>query len=134
VRLASYPRSHACHRGLEQTTKRLHLLRGRHARFTRVPLDRLSRRCDLARPDIVAHRLERMCKAGGILGTFGLVTPILLMGVAAAVDYGMFARGQSRLQAILIGEPASTSPDHALRNRPLASTRRQAVAVQIGAA
>jgi Flp pilus assembly protein TadG len=39
------------------------------------------------------------CKAGGILSTFGLVTPVLLMGVAAAVDYGMFARGQSRLQA-----------------------------------
>ena len=39
------------------------------------------------------------CKAGGILTTFGLVTPVLLMGVAAAVDYGTFARGQSRLQA-----------------------------------
>jgi Flp pilus assembly protein TadG len=39
------------------------------------------------------------CNAGGILSTFGLVTPILLMGVAGAVDYGMFARGQSRLQA-----------------------------------
>src|SRR4029079_155453 len=39
------------------------------------------------------------CNAGGILSTFGLVTPILLMGVAAAVDYGTFERGRSRLQA-----------------------------------
>src|SRR5512138_758497 len=39
------------------------------------------------------------CDAGGILSTFGLVTPILLMGAAAAVDYGMFERGRSRLQA-----------------------------------
>jgi Flp pilus assembly protein TadG len=36
---------------------------------------------------------------GSILSTFGLVTPILLMGIAAAVDYGMFERGRSRLQA-----------------------------------
>ncbi len=36
---------------------------------------------------------------GGVLTTFGLVTPILLMGIAAAVDYGMFERGRSRLQA-----------------------------------
>jgi hypothetical protein len=33
------------------------------------------------------------------LSTFGLVAPILLMGIAAAVDYGMFERGRSRLQA-----------------------------------
>ena len=39
------------------------------------------------------------CNAGGVLSTFGLVTPILLMGIAAAVDYGMFERGRSRLQA-----------------------------------
>src|SRR5262245_15957164 len=46
-----------------------------------------------------ALRALARCNAGGILGTFGVVTPILLMGIAAAVDYGMFARGQSRLQA-----------------------------------
>jgi Flp pilus assembly protein TadG len=39
------------------------------------------------------------CKAAGVLTTFGLATPVLLMGVAAAVDYGMFERGRSRLQA-----------------------------------
>jgi len=39
------------------------------------------------------------CNAGGVLSTFGLVTPILLMGIAAAVDYGTFERGRSRLQA-----------------------------------
>src|SRR5438270_8811918 len=37
--------------------------------------------------------------AGGVLSVFGLVTPLLLMGIAAAVDYGMFERGRSRLQA-----------------------------------
>jgi Flp pilus assembly protein TadG len=46
----------------------------------------------------LARSLTR-CKAGGILTTFGLVAPILLMGAAAAVDYGMFERGRSRLQA-----------------------------------
>jgi Flp pilus assembly protein TadG len=39
------------------------------------------------------------CSAGGVLSTFGIVTPILLMGIAAAVDYGMFEGGRSRLQA-----------------------------------
>src|SRR5215831_5054087 len=38
-------------------------------------------------------------KAGGVLATFALVTPVLLMGIAAAVDYGMFERGRGRLQA-----------------------------------
>ena len=37
--------------------------------------------------------------AGGVLAIFGLVTPVLLMGIAAAVDYGMFERGRGRLQA-----------------------------------
>src|SRR5215510_5368229 len=37
--------------------------------------------------------------AGGALAIFGLVTPVLLMGIAAAVDYGMFERGRGRLQA-----------------------------------
>src|SRR5215813_8288061 len=46
-----------------------------------------------------ALRALARCNAGGILTTFGLVTPILLMGIAAAVDYGMFARGRTRLQA-----------------------------------
>jgi Flp pilus assembly protein TadG len=55
--------------------------------------------------EMASHQIGRTflalirCHAGGILSTFGLVTPVLLMGVAAAVDYGMFARGQSRLQA-----------------------------------
>src|SRR5919198_1551776 len=38
-------------------------------------------------------------KSGGALTTFGLVTPVLLMGIAAAVDYGMFEQGRGRLQA-----------------------------------
>src|SRR5262249_9634613 len=38
-------------------------------------------------------------KTGGALATFGLVTPVLLMGIAAAVDYGMFEQGRGRLQA-----------------------------------
>src|SRR5215470_2573750 len=38
-------------------------------------------------------------KAGGVLATFALVTPVILMGIAAAVDYGMFERGRGRLQA-----------------------------------
>jgi Flp pilus assembly protein TadG len=37
--------------------------------------------------------------AGGVAATFGLLAPVLLMGIAAAVDYGMFERGRSRLQA-----------------------------------
>jgi len=41
------------------------------------------------------------CSAGGVLTTFGLVTPILLMGIAAAVDYGMFERGRTRMQALV---------------------------------
>jgi Flp pilus assembly protein TadG len=40
-----------------------------------------------------------LCNAGGILSTFALATPVLLMAVAAAVDYGTFERGRSRLQA-----------------------------------
>src|SRR5215468_8536929 len=44
-------------------------------------------------------RLLARSKAGGVLATFGLVTPVLLMGIAAAVDYGMFERGRGRLQA-----------------------------------
>jgi Putative Flp pilus-assembly TadE/G-like len=39
------------------------------------------------------------CNAGGVLNIFGLVTPVLLMGIASAVDYGSFERGRSRLQA-----------------------------------
>src|SRR5882724_9651868 len=46
-----------------------------------------------------ALRALARCNAGGVLSTFGLVTPVLLMGIAAAVDYGMFERGRSRLQA-----------------------------------
>src|SRR5262245_21183012 len=49
------------------------------------------------------HRMKwrqlTRCNAGGVLNIFGLVTPILLMGIAAAVDYGSFERGRSRLQA-----------------------------------
>jgi Flp pilus assembly protein TadG len=44
-------------------------------------------------------RMLARSKAGGVLATFGLVTPVLLMGIAAAVDYGMFERGRGRLQA-----------------------------------
>jgi Flp pilus assembly protein TadG len=44
------------------------------------------------------RRLAR-CNTGGVLSIFGLATPVLLMGIAAAVDYGMFERGRSRLQA-----------------------------------
>jgi Flp pilus assembly protein TadG len=36
---------------------------------------------------------------GGVATTFGVLAPVLLMGIAAAVDYGMFERGRSRLQA-----------------------------------
>jgi Flp pilus assembly protein TadG len=39
------------------------------------------------------------CNAGGVLTAFGLAIPVLLMGVAAAVDYGTFESGRSRLQA-----------------------------------
>jgi Flp pilus assembly protein TadG len=46
-----------------------------------------------------ALRALTRCNAGGVLNLFGLVTPILLMGIAAAVDYGTFERGRSRLQA-----------------------------------
>ena len=55
--------------------------------------------------EMASHQLGRTlpalarCNAGGVLSTFGLVTPILLMGIAAAVDYGTFERGRSRLQA-----------------------------------
>jgi Flp pilus assembly protein TadG len=38
-------------------------------------------------------------RAGGIATTFGIVTPILLMAAAAAVDYGLFERERVRLQA-----------------------------------
>jgi Flp pilus assembly protein TadG len=44
------------------------------------------------------HALARN-KTGGALATFGLLTPVLLMGIAAAVDYGMFEQGRGRLQA-----------------------------------
>src|SRR5947209_16195111 len=44
-------------------------------------------------------RILARCSAGGVLSTFGLVTPVLLMGIAAAVDYGMFEQGRGRLQA-----------------------------------
>jgi Flp pilus assembly protein TadG len=46
-------------------------------------------------------RMLARCTTGGVLTTFGLVTPILLMGIAAAVDYGMFERGRTRLQALV---------------------------------
>jgi len=36
---------------------------------------------------------------GGTAITFGLLTPVLLMGIAAAIDYGTFERGRGRLQA-----------------------------------
>src|SRR3954454_1839603 len=46
-----------------------------------------------------ALRALTRCNAGGVLNIFGLVTPMLLMGIASAVDYGTFERGRSRLQA-----------------------------------
>src|SRR4030081_261102 len=39
------------------------------------------------------------CNAGGVLSVFGNVTSILLMGIAAAVDYGMFERARTPLPA-----------------------------------
>jgi Flp pilus assembly protein TadG len=37
-------------------------------------------------------------RSGGIASTFGIVAPILLMALAAAVDYGLFQRERVRLQ------------------------------------
>src|SRR5215470_19923939 len=62
----------------------------------------VSRQIDRSPPRTRAGGMLRMlarCNAGGVLSTFGVVTPILLMGIAAAVDYGMFERGRTRLQA-----------------------------------
>jgi Flp pilus assembly protein TadG len=50
------------------------------------------------RPYRGAHRALARCTEGGVLSIFGLVAPILLMCIAAAVDYGMFERSRTRLQ------------------------------------
>jgi Flp pilus assembly protein TadG len=64
--------------------------------------------------------------AGGVLAIFGLVTPVLLMGIAAAVDYGMFERGRGRLQAQV--DAAAIAAAREMQMAQADSTRIAAVA------
>ena len=48
---------------------------------------------------LVALRALVCSRSGGIATTFGIVTPILLMAAAAAVDYSLFEHERVRLQA-----------------------------------
>jgi Flp pilus assembly protein TadG len=65
-------------------------------------------------------------KAGGVLATFGLATPVLLMGIAAAVDYGMFEQGRGRLQAQV--DAAAIAAAREMQMAQTDSTRIAAVA------
>ena len=65
-------------------------------------------------------------KTGGALITFGLATPVLLMGIAAAVDYGMFERGRGRLQAQV--DAAAIAAAREMQMAQADSTRIAAVA------
>jgi Flp pilus assembly protein TadG len=65
-------------------------------------------------------------KAGGVLATFGLATPVLLMGIATAVDYGMFEQGRGRLQAQV--DAAAIAAAREMQMAQTDSTRIAAVA------
>jgi len=58
----------------------------------RAALDRPSR------PIVASFSNLLRCSSGGVATIFGLMTPVLFMISAAAVDYGLFTREQVRLQ------------------------------------
>src|SRR5215813_8591155 len=90
------------------------------------PGEMVSGQLDRSPPRTRAGGLLRMlarCNAGGVLTTFGAATPILLMGIAAAVDYGMFERGRTRLQGLV-----DSAAIAAAREMQLAQTNTSRVA------